>query len=78
MRVLEDIIGKEVIDNSAAIIGKIKDVEFNFETREIEAIVINKGGISENLGISKGETIVPYDMIRSMGDKILLTNDIKL
>lgn len=78
MRVVQDIIGKEVIDNSASIIGKIKDVEFNSKTQEIEAIVLNKGGISENLGISKGETIVPYDMIRSMGDKVLLKNDVQI
>jgi sporulation protein YlmC with PRC-barrel domain len=72
MRIVEEIVGKEVLDSSAVIIGKVKDVEVNIDTKEIEAIVLNKGGISEGLGLSKGETIVPYDMIKKIGDKILL------
>ena len=44
------------------------------DTKEIEAIVLSKGGISEGLGLAKGETIVPYDMIKEIGDKILFKN----
>jgi sporulation protein YlmC with PRC-barrel domain len=72
MRIVEEIVGKEVLDSSAIIIGKVKDVEVNLETKEIEALVLSKGTISEGLGLSKGETIVPYDMIKDIGDKILL------
>jgi sporulation protein YlmC with PRC-barrel domain len=72
MKIVDEIVGKEVLDSSAMIIGKVKDVEVNMETKEIEAFVINKGGISEGLGLSKGEDIVPYDMIKKIGDKILL------
>lgn len=72
MRIVEEIVGKEVLDSSAVIIGKVKDVEVNMDTNQIEAIVLSKGGISEGLGLSKGETIVPYDMIKKIGDKILL------
>jgi len=72
MRIAEEIVGKEVLDSSAVIIGKVKDVEVNMETREIEAFILSKGGISEGLGLSKGETVVPYDMIKKIGDKILL------
>ncbi|GAB6055996.1 PRC-barrel domain-containing protein [Methanobacterium alkalithermotolerans] len=72
MRIVEEIVGKEVLDNSATIIGKVKDVEMDLETKTIEALVLGKGGISEGLGLSKGETIVPYDMVKKIGDKILL------
>jgi sporulation protein YlmC with PRC-barrel domain len=72
MRIVEEIVGKEVLDSSAIIIGKVKDVEVNLETKEIESFVLSKGTISEGLGLSKGETIVPYDMIKEIGDKILL------
>ena len=76
MRVAEDIIGKEVLDSSATIIGKVKDIEVNLGTRKIEAIVIGKGGISESIGISKEENVIPYDMVRQIGDKILLKENI--
>ena len=72
MRIVNEIIGKEVLDSSALIIGKVKDVEIDDELHVIEAIVLNKGGLSQGLGLSKGETIVPIDRIRTIGDKILL------
>jgi sporulation protein YlmC with PRC-barrel domain len=77
MRIVEEIVGKEVLDNSAAIIGKVKDVEMDPEGQKIEALVLGKGGISEGLGLSKGETIVPYDMVKKIGDKILLKSGLE-
>lgn len=74
MRIVQEIVGKEVLDSSAVVIGKVKDVEVNFMTNGIEAFIVGKGGISEGLGLSKGETIVPYDMVSKIGDKILLKN----
>jgi len=72
MRVVEDIIGKEVLDSSAKVIGKVKDIEVDFETRTIEALILGKGGLSEGLGLSKGETIVPYEMVKKIGIKYSL------
>jgi len=77
MRVVEEIIGKEVLDSSAKVIGKVKDIEVDLETRTIEALILGKGGLSEGLGLSKGETIVPYDMVKKIGDKILLEGPIE-
>jgi sporulation protein YlmC with PRC-barrel domain len=76
MRIVEEIIGKEVLDSSAVVIGKVKDVEVNLETKTIEAFVLGKGGISEGLGLSKGETIVPYELVIKIGDKIMLKSGI--
>lgn len=76
MRIIEEIIGKEVLDSSAIVIGKVKDVEVNFENKSLEAFILGKGGISKGLGISKGETIVPYEMVKKIGDKILLKDNI--
>jgi Uncharacterized conserved protein len=77
MRVVEDIIGKEVLDSSASVIGKVKDIEVDLETRTIEALILGKGGLSEGLGLSKGETIVPYEMVKKIGDKILLEGPVE-
>ncbi len=76
MRVAEDIIVKEFLDSSATIIGKLKDIELNLGTKRIEAIVVGKGGISESIGISKEENVIPYDMVKQIGDKILLKENI--
>ena len=72
MRVVEQIKGKEVIDGLGIIVGKVKDIEINWDTNEIESIIIGKGGISEMLGLSKDEMLIPHDAILQIGDKILL------
>ena len=77
MRIMEEVIGKEVLDSSAMIIGRVKDVEVNAETNEMEAFIISKGGISESLGLSGNEILIPFGRIKEIGDKILLKNDME-
>jgi sporulation protein YlmC with PRC-barrel domain len=74
---MEEVIGKEVLDSSAMIIGRVKDVEVNAETNEIEAFIVSKGGISESLGLSGNEILIPIGRIKEIGDKILLENDME-
>ncbi|WP_455644961.1 PRC-barrel domain-containing protein [Methanosphaera sp.] len=76
MRLLNELIGKEVLDNSASIMGKIKDVELDTSTNRLEALIVKKGGISESIGISKNEIIIPFEMINRIGDKIILKQEI--
>lgn len=76
MRINEQIKGKEVVDSSGMVVGKVKDVEINWSTNEIEAIVLGKGGISESLGLSKEEHVIPYHMVKEIGDKVLLKENI--
>jgi len=78
MKVIGDLIGKEVVNTDAVLVGKVANVEFDSETREIEALILKKGGLSETLNISKSEDIVPYDMISKIGDKILLRDTFEL
>lgn len=76
MRVNEQIKGKEVVDSSGMLVGKVKDVEVNWDDNHIEAIVLGKGGISESLGLSKDENIIHYNLIKKIGDKILLKENV--
>lgn len=76
LRIMEEVIGKELLDSSAMIIGRVKDVEVNTLTNEIEALVISKGGISESLGLSGNEIFIPIGRIKEIGDKILLKNEL--
>lgn len=74
MRIKEKIIGKEVVDNHAFLIGKVKDVEVNFENEKIEAFIVGKGGLFEGLG-SSNDLIVPLSMVIAVGDKILVKSE---
>ena len=76
MRVAKQIKGKEVIDPSGMVVGKVKDIEVNWDNNKIEAMVVGKGGIMESLGLSKEEAVIPHDMIKQIGDKIILKENI--
>jgi len=72
MKVVKELIGKEVLNRDAVILGKVSDVEIDPNTQIIESLILKKGSISETLNISKGENVIPFDLIRSIGDKIIL------
>ena len=76
MRLNEQIKGKEVVDSSGNVLGKVKDVELNWDDQKIEAIILGEGGISESLGLSKDEKVILYDMVKQIGDKVLLKENI--
>jgi sporulation protein YlmC with PRC-barrel domain/uncharacterized protein YbjQ (UPF0145 family) len=71
-KVVRQIIGKEVIDSSGMVVGKVKDIEVNWDNSEIESIVLGKSSISESLGLSKKEFVIPYEEVEQFGDKILI------
>ena len=75
MRLKEKIIGKEVVDINAMSIGKVKDVEVNFENKTLEAFIVGKGGILEGLGSSRNDIIVPLSMVVAVGDKIIVKSE---
>ena len=76
MLIKKEIIGKEVVDISGIVIGKVGDVEVDFETQTLESFKVGKGGILESLGILNGGTILPYDNVKIIGDKVLLKSKI--
>jgi sporulation protein YlmC with PRC-barrel domain len=69
----KEILGKEVVDTSGIVIGKVEDVEVNFETQTLEGFMVGKGGFM--FGRSSGGVLIPYDVVRVVGDKVLLTRD---
>ena len=77
MRINEQLKGKEVIDSSGMVLGKVKDVEINWDENQIIMIVLGGGGFLESLGGSKDEKVIPYDMVNHIGDKILLKESIE-
>ena len=76
MLIRKEIIGKEVIDTSGIVIGKIEDVEVDLETQTLEAFMVTKGGILEGIGRSNSGTRIPYGNIKTIGDKVLLKSDV--
>lgn len=70
---IKEFVGKEVLSSEAKIIGRVNEVIFDEETFEITDLVIKKAGISEQ--IRDSENVVPVELVKAIGDKVLLKSD---
>jgi len=73
MRVKDELFGKEVLDAEIQIVGKVSDVILDRDTFEITDLVLKKTGFSEQ--IKSSENMVPMELVKVIGDKILLKGE---
>ena len=73
MRVKDELFGKEVLDADVQIVGKVSDVVLDKDTYEVTDLVLKKTGISEQIKAS--ENMVPMELVKVIGDKILLKGE---
>ena len=69
----KDIINTEVLDGNVRIIGRVHEIVFDEDTFEVTDLVIKKTGISEQF--RESENVVPVDLVKAIGDKVLLKSD---
>lgn len=69
----KELIGKEVLNGNVRIIGKVYEIVFDEDTFEVTDLVIKKTGISEQFRDS--ENVVPVDLVKAIGDKVLLKSE---
>ena len=73
MRIREELFGKEVIDADIQIVGKVHDVILDKVSFEITDLVVKGTGLSEQFKAS--ENVVPMELVKVIGDKILLKGE---
>jgi sporulation protein YlmC with PRC-barrel domain len=73
MRMKDELFGKEVLDADIQIAGKVIDVVFDKDTFELTDLVVKKTGFSEQ--IKSSEDVVPMELVKVIGDKILLKGE---
>ena len=69
----DELFGKEVLDADIQIVGKVSDVVLDKDTYEITDLVLKKTGFSEQIKAS--ENLVPMELVKVIGDKILLKGE---
>ena len=73
MRIKDELFGKEILDADIQIVGKVSDVIFDKDTFELTDLVIKKSGFSEQIKAS--ENVIPIELVKVIGDKILLKGE---
>ena len=69
----KELFNKEILDADARIIGKVSELVFDEDTFEITDLVIKKTGFSEQ--IRDSENVIPVELVKAIGDKVLLKSD---
>lgn len=67
---IKDVIGKEVLDSTGHEVGKVEDVDVDFDSDRIDSIVLHEGG-----RLRGKERIIPYSMIDTVGERVLLKRE---
>ncbi|MCK4335708.1 MAG: PRC-barrel domain-containing protein [Candidatus Aenigmarchaeota archaeon] len=71
---VSDTYGKDVFTNKGMFCGKVEDVECDLKRFKIRSLVVRaakESYISKMLGSKKG-VIIPFPMVESMGDIIII------
>jgi sporulation protein YlmC with PRC-barrel domain len=71
MKIDSELVGKEVLDTSRYQIGVVKDVKGDFDSKRVESIELDEGGISSKIGLGD-KKILPIEMVNEIGDKVLI------
>ena len=67
MKIKDEVIGREVLDPTGHKIGEVEDVDVDFESDRIEALVLHEGGRFRGK-----ERIIPFSMVETVGERIIL------
>ncbi len=70
MKIKDQLIGKEVLDSTGHEIGKVEDVDVDFKSDHIDSIILHEGGRFRGK-----ERIIPYSMIDTVGERVLLKRE---
>lgn len=71
---ISEILGKDVFTTKGVYCGRVTNVDINISKYRVASIVIEaaKGSYMENLVGGKKGVIVPYQMVQSIGDIVII------
>lgn len=70
MRIKHELIGREVLDSNGHEIGKVDDVDVDFESERISAILLHEGG-----RLRGRDTLIPFSMVETVGERVILKKE---
>ncbi len=73
-RAMTEIQGRDIFTDRGAYCGKVTDVEFDLSKFRLRAVVVDaaKGSFLANVVGGKRGVIVPYSMVKAIGDIVII------
>ena len=71
MKVKDELVGRDVLDENGHKIGEVDDVDVDFNSERISSIILHEGG-----HIMGGkERVIPFNMIETVGERVILKKE---
>lgn len=70
MKIKDEVIGKEVLDSTGHKIGEVEDIDVDFKSDRIDALVLHEGG-----RLRGRERIIPFNMVETVGERVILKKE---
>ncbi|MGB9937370.1 MAG: PRC-barrel domain-containing protein [Methanobacterium sp.] len=71
MKIRDELVGRDVLDGTGHKIGEVDDIEVDFDSQRIDAIIIGEGKL-----IGRGrERRIPFNMVETVGERVLLKRE---
>ncbi len=67
MKIKDELVGKEVIDSTGHELGKVDDIDVDFDSDRIDSIILHEGG-----RLRGRDRVIPYSMVETVGERIIL------
>lgn len=76
-RTISEVIGRDIFTDKGLYCGKVSDVEIDLSRFRIRAMVVDavKGSYLSTVVSGKRGIIVPYSMLKAVGDIVLKTHN---
>jgi len=68
LKIKDDVVGREVLDGNGHKIGKVEDVDVDFDSNSVSAIIVEEGGL---LSGSRDRSI-PFNEVEIVGERVIL------
>ncbi len=71
MKIRDELVGRDVLDGTGHKIGEVDDIEVDFESQKIDALIIGEGKL-----IGRGnERRIPFNMVETVGERVILRRE---
>lgn len=74
MKIKDELVGRDVLDENGHKIGEVNDVDVDFGSKKIDALILHEGGRI----IGGKERIIPFSMVETVGERVILKKEEKM
>ena len=71
MKIKDELIGRDVLDETGHKIGEVDDVDVDFGSERISSIILHEGGHI----VGGKERVIPFNMIETVGERVILKKE---